>query len=233
MQQATRSYVSFDDPDGDRWIFDVSFLTSNWTCIYGNGCQGIVGDPELGALQGCCSHGVHLLDDDDQHRVAHAASRLEARHWQSIDLVSRDDDLFQVDEDGDTLTAVHEGACIFLNGPDAPTGAGCALHYASVEAGEPPHTWKPVACWQLPLRIEKMNDSSERTTWMVRSWDQEDWGAGGATFDWWCTSDPHAYIGAVPVYEAMREELVELIGEEPWEWFRAYVADGATAVTLP
>src|SRR4051794_34036749 len=28
-------WVSFDDPDADRtWVFDVTFLASNWTCIF-------------------------------------------------------------------------------------------------------------------------------------------------------------------------------------------------------
>ena len=46
-----REWVSFEDPDEERtWVFDVTFLTSNWTCIYGNGCQGVLTEPapELG-----------------------------------------------------------------------------------------------------------------------------------------------------------------------------------------
>ena len=31
-------WVSFEDPDEDRtWLFDVTFLTSNWNCIFGRG----------------------------------------------------------------------------------------------------------------------------------------------------------------------------------------------------
>jgi hypothetical protein len=40
--------------------FDRRFLTSNWSCIWGRGCQGIgpVAAPELG--YGCCSLGAEL-----------------------------------------------------------------------------------------------------------------------------------------------------------------------------
>ena len=28
-------------PQLERWMFDVTFLLSNWTCIFGQGCQGV------------------------------------------------------------------------------------------------------------------------------------------------------------------------------------------------
>ncbi|MEZ5168876.1 MAG: hypothetical protein R2695_21215 [Acidimicrobiales bacterium] len=34
-------WVSFRDGDGNTWQFDVTFLTSNYTCIYGRGCPGV------------------------------------------------------------------------------------------------------------------------------------------------------------------------------------------------
>ena len=42
------------------WVFDVTFLTSNWTCIFGNGCQGVLTGPAPELVQGCCSYGAHL-----------------------------------------------------------------------------------------------------------------------------------------------------------------------------
>ena len=39
-------WVSFEDPhEQRRWVFDVTFLLSNWTCIYGAGCQGVLTGP--------------------------------------------------------------------------------------------------------------------------------------------------------------------------------------------
>ncbi len=42
----THEWVSFEDPDEERtWLFDVTFLQSNWHCIFGNGCQGVLTGP--------------------------------------------------------------------------------------------------------------------------------------------------------------------------------------------
>ncbi len=38
-------WVSFEDDDGDTYIFDVTFLTSNWTCVFGAGCEGVLDGP--------------------------------------------------------------------------------------------------------------------------------------------------------------------------------------------
>ena len=45
-----REWVTLIDPENDhrRYTFDVSFLLSDYTCVYGRGCQGITGRPVLG-----------------------------------------------------------------------------------------------------------------------------------------------------------------------------------------
>ena len=54
-------WVSFDDPDEERtWLFDVTFLASAWTCIFGHGCQGVLTGPTPELVQGCCSYGAHF-----------------------------------------------------------------------------------------------------------------------------------------------------------------------------
>ena len=30
-------WYSVDDPDGTTWLFDITFLASSWTCIWGRG----------------------------------------------------------------------------------------------------------------------------------------------------------------------------------------------------
>lgn len=227
-----RRWVSFDDSDGDHWLFDLTFLTSNWTCIFGNGCQGVTNDPVTGSLQGCCSHGVHLLDDADQANVVAAAARLTDDEWENRALVTTDDDLFERNDEGELLTAVKDGACIFLNGPDSPTGPGCALHYGADRAGVPFHTWKPVACWQLPVRLETFEDSSGLITNVIRAWGRPDWGDAGADFDWWCTEDDDAFVGHEPAYVTLRNELIELVGAEPYQWLSDFVTGGETPVAL-
>jgi hypothetical protein len=117
------------------------------------------------------------------------------------------------------VTRLHKGACIMLNRPDHPGGAGCALHQAAVEAGERPLDWKPDVCWQLPLRLEESTDDHGHVTSTLREWKRRDWGAGGAEFHWWCTDDPLAFRAAQPAYEVLRDEIVEMVGETPFRLF--------------
>ena len=59
-------WISFEDPDEDRtWVIDATFLLSDWTCIYGQGCQGVLTGDATGMQQGCCSYGAHFLDEAD------------------------------------------------------------------------------------------------------------------------------------------------------------------------
>ncbi|MGH9020470.1 MAG: hypothetical protein ACRDV0_05565, partial [Acidimicrobiales bacterium] len=76
-------WFSFDDPKRQRtWMFDVTFLESNWTCIFGNGCQGVLTGPTPELAQGCCSYGAHLTGPDDVERVETAAATLLPSQWQ-------------------------------------------------------------------------------------------------------------------------------------------------------
>src|SRR5206468_10159725 len=78
-----REWVSFEDADEERtWVFDVTFLLSRWTCIYGAGCQGVLTGPAAELAQGCCSYGAHFTDAEDEARVEAAATTLTAEHWQ-------------------------------------------------------------------------------------------------------------------------------------------------------
>src|SRR5437660_10523275 len=54
-------WVSFDDPDEERtWVFDLTFLTSSWECIFGQGCLGVFDVPAPERNHGCCSWGAHF-----------------------------------------------------------------------------------------------------------------------------------------------------------------------------
>ena len=69
----------------------------------------------------------------------------------------------------------------------------------------------------------------------VREWKRRDWGEGGFEFHWWCTESPEAFVGRDPVYRHMRDEIVELVGEWPYEQLAAYLdarGNGPT-VALP
>lgn len=204
-------------------MFDLTFLTSNWTCIYGRGCQGTVEDPAVGATQGCCSHGAYMIDESDCDHVVKQASRLTAEQWQHRSAVATPADIFETDEDGDIKTVKVDGACIFLNRPGWNTGAGCALHYGALENDEMPLEWKPSACWQLPLRLEELLDSANNSTYVVRPWYRGDWGDGGYEFPWWCTDDPSPLVGETAVYRSLRDELIALVGIGPYDQLVAHI----------
>ena len=202
-------WVSFEDPAEARtWVFDLTFLLSRWTCIFGKGCQGVLTGPAADLVQGCCSYGAHFVDEADEAQVVAAAARLGSDQWQHRARGRRGGTIV-TDDAGARVTRMVDGACIFLNRPGFSRGPGCALHVGAVDAGERPLDWKPDVCWQLPLRREDVVEAG-RVTSTVRQWDRADWGEGGGEFHWWCTEAPEAFVGAVPVYEALGDELVEL-----------------------
>jgi hypothetical protein len=209
--------VSFVDPEFDRtYMVDLTFLRSNWTCIFGRGCKGVLDGDAEELAQGCCSYGAHFRDDDDVATVERVVPRLTADHWQFRE-TGLDDGWLHVDADGDRTTRLVDDACIFLNRPDFESGPGCALHVAAVEAGERYLDWKPDVCWQLPLRLEEHTDDEGHVTSILREWKRRDWGSGGADFHWWCTDAPDAFVGRSSVYTTMRDEIVELVGDTVYE----------------
>jgi hypothetical protein len=226
-------YVSFEDPEEERtWVFDITFLASAWTCIYGHGCQGVLTGPAPELEQGCCSYGAHFIDDADIAAVERAAARLTDEQWQHR-RKGRRGGFLRTQDDGSRITRLVDGACIFLNRPGFPGGAGCSLHQAAVAAGERPMDWKPDVCWQLPLRLQEHTDEHGHVTSMLREWKRRDWGEGGFEFHWWCTESPDAFVGADPVFVTMRDEIVELVGERPYSMLVDVLAARRPKTRLP
>ena len=50
-----------------------------WTCIFGDGCQGVLTGPAPELVQGCCSYGAHFTDKADRRRVERLAKKLTRR----------------------------------------------------------------------------------------------------------------------------------------------------------
>ncbi|MGN6600006.1 MAG: hypothetical protein ACTHMW_12115, partial [Actinomycetes bacterium] len=76
-----RAWVEFPDPDDEGQVFrcDLTWLTSRYRCIYGDGCAGIYADrPD----DGCCSLGAHFSDGEDEARTLAAAQRLTPETWE-------------------------------------------------------------------------------------------------------------------------------------------------------
>lgn len=218
-------WVSFDDPEEDRtWLFDVTFLTSSWRCIYGSGCEGVLTGPAAARAEGCCSYGAHFTGEEDVRRVEQAAAALTEAQWQHRERARKRGPLKQ--HGGVTTTRLASGACIFLNRPGFPGGPGCALHRAALEQGVSPISTKPDVCWQLPLRREDATDEATgHVTSTVTQWDRRHWGPAGEEFHWWCTEAPEAFTSASAVYRSLAPELVELVGQRPYEMLAGYLAD--------
>ena len=226
-------WVSFEDPDEDRtWVFDVTFLTSRWTCIFGRGCQGVLTEPAPELVHGCCSYGAHFVDEEDVQRVERFAGELSDEEWQ-FRRRARKNGVVRRTKRGETVTRLVEGACIFLNRPGFPTGPGCALHQAALARGVHPLQLKPEVCWQLPLRREDQVADDGHVTSTVGQWDRRHWGAGGAEFAWWCTEAPEAFVGDAPVYEEMAAELTAIAGKKVYKTLAKYLEDRKQRVRVP
>jgi hypothetical protein len=225
----TREWVSFDDPkeDGRRWQIDVTFLTSSWQCIFGNGCQGVLTEPTPEMVQGCCSYGAHFTNRKDRDRVVRAARELTPDEWQFAKS-GRKKGIFAKagkDEDGkiEWRTRLVEDACIFLNRPGFEAGAGCALHVHAMRSGRHHSELKPDVCWQLPLRCEDEEQEDGTVVSTLSEFGRDGWGEGGEDFAWWCTEAPEAFTGSEPVYKSLAEELRKMMGAELYERVARYL----------
>ena len=219
VPSGAHEWVSFPDPEEDRtWVFDVTFLESSWTCIFGQGCHGVLTGPADELIQGCCSYGAHFTGKKDLRRVSAAAATLTDDQWQYRSKAlpkgkERSLRFTRRSKDGTFATRIVAGACIFLNRPEFPGGAGCALHRAALERDQPPLELKPDVCWQLPLRREDTTSDDGWVTSTVRQWDRRDWGPGGDEFHWWCTESPDAFVGKRPVWKELQGELEAMVGK--------------------
>ena len=204
--------------DGDTtWRFDSTFLTSNWTCIWGRGCLGILPEPAPELGHGCCSIGAEIDSDDEARRIAALAATLDPALFEHHAAAAAGG---VFGDPARRSTRVVDGACIFLNRTGFPGGAGCALHLAALDSDESPIDFKPSVCWQLPIKVdwESRDDGTEVAT--VRGWTRRDWGTEGETMAWCCTEGTRAYVGDQPVVDAMAEELATIVGDEVFAWLR-------------
>ena len=219
-----RDWVEFENPANPEEIFkcDLTWLTSYWQCIYGNGCCGIDADkPDAG----CCSDGAYYTGKEDEKRVFEAAKKLTRADWQFYDQarpkkVGGKLQITEIGLDKDRKTKKIKDSCIFLNrvGYEAPgyTGSfGCALHHLALKEQVHFVDTKPDICWQLPIRRSwetREYGDEQITVVVIGEYTRTAWGEGGADFDWYCTSNSEAHVGRVPVYQSSEVELTKMMG---------------------
>lgn len=224
-----RDWFEFTDPNDELEIFkcDLTWLTSYWTCIYGDGCKGVFADRPN---DGCCTEGAMYSDEDDEARVLKSAADLTPDMWQFY-VESRpkrfggDLNISETDAEKERKTRTVNGSCIFLNrkGYEAEgfTGSfGCVLHHLALKEGRHFVETKPDVCWQLPMRrsfeTREVGDREYSVT-VIGEYERLAWGDGGNDFDWYCTSDSDAHVGTEPVYVSNRVELVALLGQGAYD----------------
>ena len=222
-----RAHVEFADPADETQVFrcDLTWLTSSYMCIFGQGCQGIYADaPDVG----CCTLGAHFADKEDEKRVAHNVAQLTPEDWQFHPGRSvKKSDWVDTDDDGErkTLAVEYDGqqACVFHNRGDfapanGPGGAGCALHGLALQQGRNPLETKPDVCWQLPIRRQfrtvEQQDGTSYTEVSIGEYDRRGWGPGGHDLDWYCSGNTEAHVAVEPVFVTHEAELVALMGRE-------------------
>ncbi|WP_064674629.1 hypothetical protein, partial [Streptomyces albus] len=188
-----RAWVEFPDPADDEQVFrcDLTWLTSRWQCLFGNGCQGITAGR---AEDGCCTLGAHFSDEEDEQRVAGHVARLTPEMWQFHGVGTGPHGWAEVNEEGERQTRRFQGACIFHNRAGFEGGAGCALHLLALREGREPLETKPDVCWQVPIRRSyewvELPDGEEVLYVSIGEYDRRGWGSGGHDLHWWCTAAP-------------------------------------------
>jgi hypothetical protein len=205
------------------WRFEEDFLRSNWTCIWGRGCLGIRPEAAEHLGEGCCSLGAELDGEDEARRISALAATLPPERFEHH-ADARAGGVFADESRGSTR--VVDGACIFLNRPGFPGGAGCALHLDALAEGGSPIDWKPSVCWQLPIKVdwEMADDDTEVAT--VRRWARRDWGGDGEAMAWCCTEGDRAYVGDRPVIDSLGEELEAIVGRTVYVELRRRLTTG-------
>jgi hypothetical protein len=217
-----REWVEFPNPENSDEIFkcDLTWLTSYWNCIFGNGCQGIdKAQPD----HGCCSDGAYYYSREDEARVTAAAKKLTPTMWQNH-AAARKGGKFTISEiglDKDRKTKKLNETCIFFNEAKfSKEYFGCALHHLAIEEDKHFIETKPDICWQLPLRRSwekrEVGDKNYDIV-VIGEYTREAWGEGGADMDWYCSSNTEAHAGAEPVYLSNKTELIAMMNPKAYE----------------
>lgn len=209
----------------------MTFLMSNWTCIFGSGCPGMFGKQSSTYPDdvGCCVDSFYFADEDEVGFVEGQMAKLTDADWDSNlrKHVEKHGFVNQIASGEDTWDAkgrVHDGGCVFQNRNNGSVGKpGCAFHWLAERTGDAHVDTMPAVCWQLPLRINEEDDETGVLV-TIHPWNVSEWSKSGWEYDdrssfcsWWCVDSPDAYVGKVPVYKGMEQELRRMLKDRPYE----------------
>lgn len=229
---ASADYLEFAH-DEKNYRVNLSWLVSNWKCIFGEGCPGHFGEKDTTYAPdiACCSIGFVVDDRTDLAKVESYYEQLTDEDWDTElrEVVRQKGDwkiVFKdkpTDEYPNIKSRVHNRGCVFANRIDGSVGKtgkiGCAFHHLADRLGKHFTEVKPNVCWTVPIHTYIDDDEVV----VVDVWDADEWGGidKDGTHDswmkWWCVDTPDAYIGADPVYKYLEAELRLTIGDGAYE----------------
>ncbi|HEY2298167.1 MAG TPA: hypothetical protein VGH43_10600 [Jatrophihabitans sp.] len=225
----------------DDYILDIGALTSNYRCIYGQGCQGttpLVGErpgqhrPADLSVTGCCrtspGYGRAIAEADDPEQPAATAGDTplrvqpyvdqlrpdEAQHYERIAAGEWLEESERPDGLWDSRHATVSGNCIFLN-TEMPNGkTGCALWHVAMRLGDDPKNARPYVCHSAPAAAFGAGVTADGTGERVFVTLRPHWFGWFAPEGYFCTDDPAAYSAGEPVFRRMSSEYSTLLGAE-------------------
>jgi|SRR6185369_10871815 len=228
-----------------RYRINVSFMLSNWKCIFGEGCPGVL---VSGAMtdRGCCQIGVHI-ERDELARVNKYVKMLTPADLDSELLKDVKQNGWKYNEtdeehrsDGYTKhTRVVDGACVLANRAGGSSGQiGCSLHVLAKRIGISPTETKPNICWQLPVVAqEEYDEDRDEYVITVTNTPGEQWGSRYTTEvthpGWFCTETPDAYRGDDTVYVTNEDSLRKQMGDDAYDKMSAELDQLARRFRMP
>lgn len=222
----------------DDYVLDVLAMTSNYRCIYGQGCRGTTplegerpgryrpGDP---SVTGCCRTSPvyrrataevaagEEATDDSPLRVAPFVAALRPNEAQHYDRIAAGDWYTEVADGDGRWTARHttdRGNCIFLNTEMASGRTGCALFHVAARLGLDAKDTRPFACHVAPAAAFLLDDVPPGGGTRVLVTLQPHWFGWFSADGYFCTSDPAAFSAGEPVFRRMNSEFSTLLGED-------------------
>lgn len=255
VRNAPVEWYQFTAPDNPElaWRVHVTFLLSNWTCIYGRGCAGIFGSgsatyqPDIA----CCYIGAHINSREEMARLDAIVAQLTEddlgpkglayirRHgWRKVfdDSVKEDDPDYV-----NVKTKVRDGGCVMAKRTgDGDEKTGCAFVHYGNRTNQPDHiSVMPDTCWRVPLMLSwEREPFTGREVRVIHPVDGDVWGDEDIPEDrhawmhWWCTDTPDAYVGNTLVYRTMELELRRMMGDQSFELMAKYL-DGRKPESVP
>ena len=146
--------VSGAGRSGPQYRVNVSFLLSNYECIFGCGCQGSL-NRRPDADYGCCERGVTFIDEDDFTHVAEMVDELTAEDCDNIDHIRNHGWYLSSRKGKPYKTRKLDHLCIFGNRTGGAGGeARLRVPPSRGAAGQAPHRDEAVHLLERPAQLQ-------------------------------------------------------------------------------